>query len=98
MRATLKRDMGVREDIENGESASLQIAANQKTDPIEILELNRALDALHQHDEALARLIEMRYFGGMTAEETAQVLGQSPHVVRHDIRLAQAWLLRELRH
>ena len=97
-RATLKRDMGVREEIEDGEQfESLQIAANRKADPIDILELNRVLDALHTHDEALARLIEMRYFGGMTAEETAQVLGQSPHIVRHDIRLAQAWLLRELR-
>jgi DNA-directed RNA polymerase specialized sigma24 family protein len=38
----------------------------------------------------------MRYFGGMTAEETAEVLGQSVHVVRHDLRLAQAWLRRKL--
>ena len=42
------------------------------------------------------RLIEMRYFGGMTAEETAMALGQSVHVVRHDLRLAQAWLGRKL--
>ena len=38
----------------------------------------------------------MRYFGGMTAEETAEALGLSVHVVRHDLRLAQAWLRRRL--
>jgi hypothetical protein len=38
----------------------------------------------------------MRYFGGMTAAETAEVLGRSVHVVRHDPRLAHAWLRREL--
>ena len=47
-------------------------------------------------DDSLARLVEMRYFGGMTAEETAEALGISVHVVRHDLRLAQAWLRRRL--
>jgi DNA-directed RNA polymerase specialized sigma24 family protein len=38
----------------------------------------------------------MRYFGGMTAEETADALGLSVHAVRHDLRYAQAWLRRKL--
>jgi DNA-directed RNA polymerase specialized sigma24 family protein len=38
----------------------------------------------------------MHYFGGMTAEETATALTRSVHAVRHDIRLARAWLRREL--
>ncbi len=38
----------------------------------------------------------MRYFAGMTAEETAEALGLSVHVVRHDLRFAQAWLRRKL--
>ena len=58
--------------------------------------MDSALDALAQEDQSLAQLIEMRYFGGMTAEETAEALGQSVHVVRHDLRLAQAWLRRKL--
>jgi RNA polymerase sigma factor (TIGR02999 family) len=66
------------------------------TEPVELLDLDGALDALTQEDQSLARLIEMRYFGGMTAEETAEALGQSVHVVRHDLRLAQAWLRRNL--
>ena len=60
------------------------------------LDLDRALDALAQEDQSLAQLIELRYFGGMTAEETAETLSQSVHVVRHDLRLAQAWLRRKL--
>jgi RNA polymerase sigma-70 factor (ECF subfamily) len=64
--------------------------------PMELLDLNDALHALAKEDESLAQLIEMRYFGGMTAEEAAAALGQSVHIVRHDIRLALAWLRRNL--
>jgi RNA polymerase sigma factor (TIGR02999 family) len=63
---------------------------------VALLDLDRALDALAAEDRGLARLIEMRYFGGMTAEETAEALHFSVHVVRHDLRLAQAWLRRKL--
>ena len=75
---------------------SLQVATKRGNDPVEILELNRVLDVLAEEDESLAQVIEMRYFGGMTAEETAKVLGRSVHTVRHDLRLAKAWLRREL--
>ena len=63
---------------------------------LEIVALHDALEELSREDDSLARLIEMRYFGGMTAEEIAGQLGQSVHVVRHDLRLAQAWLRRRL--
>jgi RNA polymerase sigma-70 factor (ECF subfamily) len=65
-------------------------------DPVELLDLDLALDALALEDPSLAQLIEMRYFGGMTAEETAAAIGKSVHIVRHDLRLAQAWLRRRL--
>ena len=74
----------------------LQVATKRGNDPVEILDLNRVLDGLAEEDESLAQVIEMRYFGGMTAEETAQVLGRSVHTVRHDLRLAKSWLRREL--
>jgi RNA polymerase sigma factor (TIGR02999 family) len=64
---------------------------------VQLLDLNSALEALDQKDQRLARLVEMCYFGGMTAEETAAALDESVHVVRHDLRLAQAWLRRKLR-
>jgi RNA polymerase sigma factor (TIGR02999 family) len=77
-------------------TTGLAAAGDGGIEQIELLELNGALDALAQSDQSLAQLIEMRYFGGMTAEETAEALGQSVHTVRHDLRLAQAWLRRNL--
>jgi RNA polymerase sigma-70 factor, ECF subfamily len=59
---------------------------------LSILDLDRALDALSHENEPLAQAIEMNYFGGMTAEEVAEATGRSVHIVRHDIRLAKAWL------
>ena len=74
----------------------LEIAGERGIELIDLIELDRAIQALAAEDEGLAQLIEMRYFGGMTAEQTAEALGLSVHVVRHDLRLAQAWLRRKL--
>lgn len=74
----------------------LEPAGDTGSEQVEILDLARALEALAEEDQSLARLIEMRYFGGMTAEETAEVLGQSVNIVRHDLRFAQAWLRNKL--
>jgi DNA-directed RNA polymerase specialized sigma24 family protein len=71
-------------------------AAGSGAAPIGLIELDLALEALARENPALADLIEMRYFGGMTAGETAEVLHRSLHIVRHDLRLAHAWLRREL--
>jgi len=65
-------------------------------DLVPLLELDRAIDALAVENPALAEAIGMRYFGGLTAEETAEVTGRSVHSVRHDLRFAQAWLRRSL--
>ena len=61
-----------------------------------VLDLHHALEALAHHHPPLALVVEMHYFGGMTAEESAQVTGRSAHALRHDLRLARAWLRREL--
>ena len=58
------------------------------------LELDQALGRLGQEDPRLVRLIEMRFFAGMTAEETAEATRESVHLVRHDLRYAQARLRR----
>ena len=63
---------------------------------VELIELDDALNDLAAEDKTLSQLVEMRYFGGMTAEETAETLNLSVHVVRHDLRLAQAWLRRRM--
>jgi RNA polymerase sigma-70 factor (ECF subfamily) len=61
-----------------------------------LLALDRALETLASVDERKTRVIEMRFFGGMTVEETAEALGVSPDTVKRDWRLAKLWLLREL--
>jgi RNA polymerase sigma factor (TIGR02999 family) len=66
-------------------------------DLLDVLLLDAALVALAAEDEQLVRVIEMRYFGGMTAEESAEALGISAHVVRHQLRFAHAWLQGRLR-
>jgi RNA polymerase sigma factor (TIGR02999 family) len=66
------------------------------SDFVPLLELDRAMDALAAENPLLAQAIEMRYFGGLTAEEASEVTGRSVHSVRHDLRFAQAWLRRAL--
>ena len=62
----------------------------------ELLALDDALQALAIMDERKSRIVELRYFGGLTVEETAQVLGISDKTVMRDWSLAKAWLYREL--
>jgi RNA polymerase sigma factor (TIGR02999 family) len=77
-------------------SGDIEIQGPRSLEKLQLLELDNALNALASEDKSLAELVEMRYFGGMTAEESAAVLGRSVHAVRHDLRLALAWLRREL--
>jgi RNA polymerase sigma factor (TIGR02999 family) len=94
-RASKKRGAAVALESE-GSMVTLQFHAHSAGSQVELLDLDAALESLDRENHFLARLVEMRYFGGMTAEETAGVLGRSVHVVRHDLRLAQAWLRRNL--
>ena len=59
--------------------------------------LDDALEALATFDERKSRVVELRFFGGLSVEETASVLKVSPATVRGDWRLAKAWLQREMR-
>ena len=58
--------------------------------------LDQALERLEQLDPRQSQIVELRYFGGLTVEETAQVLHISPKTVKRDWSLARAWLRREL--
>lgn len=62
----------------------------------DLLALDEALDALALQDERQARMVEMRYFGGLSVEETAEALQVSASTVKSDWRLARAWLRRFL--
>jgi RNA polymerase sigma-70 factor, ECF subfamily len=58
----------------------------------EIVALDRALEALAAIDEQKARIVELRYFGGLTVEETAEVMGVTPITIKRHWRMAKAWL------
>jgi RNA polymerase sigma factor (TIGR02999 family) len=64
----------------------------------ELIALDDALTSLAQLDSRKARVIEMRFFAGLSVEETAAVLGISPQSVLRDWKLGRAWLTRELSH
>lgn len=64
--------------------------------PAVMIRVDDALNELARQDPPKARLIEMRFFGGLTAEESAQLLQVPVNSVRRDLRVAQAWLQREL--
>ena len=64
---------------------------------LELCALDEALDALARMDARRAKVIELRFFGGLTVEETAEILQISPQSVMRDWKLARAWLTRELR-
>jgi RNA polymerase sigma factor (TIGR02999 family) len=63
----------------------------------DVVALDEALEALAAFDERKARVIELRFFGGLSVEETASALNVSAETVKRDWKLAKAWLKRELR-
>jgi RNA polymerase sigma-70 factor, ECF subfamily len=72
----------------------LESAASQSQ--FRMLEVDRALETLAGENPTLAKVVVMHYFGGMTAEEIALAAERSAHVIRHELRVARAWLRREL--
>jgi RNA polymerase sigma factor (TIGR02999 family) len=74
----------------------VEVLDGRSTQQLKLLDLHDALDALDRENHPLAEVVEMHYFGGMTADEVARALGRSVHIVRHELRLARAWLRREL--
>lgn len=72
---------------------SMTLAMAQTPD---MLAIDDALQALERVDERKARVVELRFFGGLSVEETAGVLDVSPQTVMRDWRLAKSWLLREM--
>jgi RNA polymerase sigma factor (TIGR02999 family) len=70
------------------------LAASERS--VDLVALDRALDGLTALDPRRSQVVELRYFGGMSVDETAHVLHVSPETVKRDWRLAKLWLLREL--
>jgi RNA polymerase sigma factor (TIGR02999 family) len=89
-RGSPKRGGDLRPTTFDGESIPVETLA------FEMLAIDRALTRLAVLDERLARIVEWRYFGGMTEEEVAEALGVTSRTVRRDWRKARAFLYREL--
>jgi RNA polymerase sigma factor (TIGR02999 family) len=62
----------------------------------DLVAIDDAIGALSKFDSRKAKVVELRFFGGLSIEETAEVLKVSPETIRRDWRLAKAWLLKEL--
>lgn len=83
--------------LDHSEAINLdEIAGSASQKSAEVLALDQALDDLARVDARKARVIELRFFGGLNVEETAEVLQVSPQSVMRDWKLARAWLVREL--
>jgi len=90
-RSAQKRD-GHRQRVTLDEAvATLEHAAT-----VDLMDLNAALDRLAALDARQARVVELRTFGGLSIEETAEVIGASPATVKRDWEVARLWLRREL--
>jgi RNA polymerase sigma factor (TIGR02999 family) len=63
---------------------------------VELLALHQALERLEKIDDRKSKIVELRYFGGLSTEETAEVLGVSEITIKREWAKAKAWLFREL--
>ena len=70
------------------------IAANE--DPHDLIAIDQALEALAAQYERKSQVVELRFFGGLSVEETAEVLNVSEETIMRDWKFAKNWLLREL--
>ena len=98
-RAAKRGGAPLRITLEDGNVAGADAAlgrAGAEPGDIDVLALDEALGRLAALDPALARIVELRYFGGLTVEETAEAVGSSPATVKRHWALAKAWLKRAL--
>ncbi|MFK8051388.1 MAG: ECF-type sigma factor [Woeseiaceae bacterium] len=88
-RAAGKRDGGIQVTLSDP-------AVREDMPKTDMLALNEALERLAKADPERALLVELRFFGGLTVEETADALGKSPATVKRSWQVARAWLFREM--
>lgn len=100
MRRILVDHARSRDAIKRGRGVAVitldEAAAIADTQAADLLALNDALDQLTLLDVRKSRIVELRYFGGMTVEEAAEVLGLSPTTVNREWQSAKTWLLRTM--
>jgi RNA polymerase sigma factor (TIGR02999 family) len=91
---TREKRGGIQTPAELNEAVT--VADTHPLDAVDVLDLDRALTKLEALDAAQARIIELRFFGGLTIEETAHALALSPTTVKREWAIARGWLYREL--
>jgi len=89
-RGAVKRDGGNRVELNESEHPVLE----PETD---VIALDEALTELAKFDPDLSRIVELRYFGGLSVEDTAQAIGVSPATIKRELAAAKAWLSHALR-
>jgi RNA polymerase sigma factor (TIGR02999 family) len=67
-----------------------------QVEDVDVIDLDKALKGLEQLDEKQSRIVELRFFGGLSIEDTATLIGLSPATVKREWAMAKAWLSREL--
>lgn len=92
-RSAGKRDGGQKFSLDDSLNNALTFSDDKAA---ELVALDDALNALAKFDQRKVRIIELRYFGGLSLEETAAALGLSVTTIGHEMRLARAWLRREM--
>lgn len=85
-----KRDRGQKVSLND------EVALVKKSRSVDLVALDEALEGLAKLDAQQSRIVELRFFGGLSIEETAQVLGISPATVKRDWSTAKAWLHHEM--
>lgn len=103
MRQILVEHARARHAAKRGGAAQMVVVSDEQLDVSsarsrDLLELDDALRCLERIDAQQARIVELRFFGGLTVEETAEVLSISPRTVKRDWAVARAWLHGELCH
>ncbi len=91
------RRTGAEKRISPSQKVPLDAAPPLSSEPdVSVLEVDQALERLTAVDERQARVVELRFFGGLTVAETAEVMGISEATVAREWRMARAWLRREI--
>ena len=83
---------GAAENVELDDSILIAAESNA----LDLIALDDALNRLAKMDEQQAQIVELRYFGGLTIEETSEAMGIAPATIKRDWKLTKAWLFREL--
>lgn len=80
----------------DSDEAAIELAAPDDTDTVDLLALDEALTALEAHDPRMARIAQLRFFGGLGVDDIAAAMDVSPRTVKREWAVARGWLLQRM--